>query len=85
MGIERRERGRRAEVVRAVVAHIVQNAEGSVTLQSLQESLHVPQEAATRIVARLVDAGIVKEVRKGLWVRSPELPPASAGQMNFSS
>ena len=76
MGIERREPGRRAQVVRAVVAHIVQNAEGSVTLQSLQESLQVPPEAATRIVARLVDAGIVKEVERGVWMRSPELPPA---------
>jgi DNA-binding IscR family transcriptional regulator len=76
---ERRERGRRAEVVRAVVAHIVQNGEGDVTLQSLEESLNIPREAASRIVERLVSAGVVKPVRAGVWMRSPELPPASVG------
>jgi DNA-binding IscR family transcriptional regulator len=75
---ERRERGRRAEVVRAVVAHIVQNPDGAVTLQSLQESLNIPPEAASRIVNRLVSAGVVREVRAGLWMRTPELPPANA-------
>ena len=78
MGIERRKTGRRAEVVRAVVTHIVQNPEGTVTLQGLQDSLQVPPEAATRIVERLVAAGIVREVRRGVWSRVPELPPAHA-------
>jgi DNA-binding IscR family transcriptional regulator len=78
VGIERRQTGRRAEVVKAVVTHIVQNPEGTVTLQGLQDSLHVPPEAASRIVQRLVSAGIVREVRQGVWSRVPDLPPASA-------
>jgi len=78
MGIERRQTGRRAEVVKAVVTHIVQSPEGTVTLEGLQDSLQVPRDAATRIVQRLVSAGIVREVRNGVWSRVPDLPPARA-------
>ena len=35
MGIERREKGRRAEVVKAVVDHVVHKAESTVTLEGL--------------------------------------------------
>jgi uncharacterized membrane protein len=75
MGIERRERGRRAEVVRSIVTHVVQNPGGRVTLEGLQNSLDIPPAAATRIVERLVSAGVVREVRRGVWERVPELPP----------
>jgi hypothetical protein len=74
MGIERREKGRRAEVVRAVVDHVVHKAETTVTLEGLQDFLHIPQDAAGRIVSSLVNAGIVREVRAGLWQRVPDLP-----------
>jgi DNA-binding IscR family transcriptional regulator len=78
MGIERREKGRRAEVVRAVVDHVVHKPETTVTLEGLQDFLHIPQDAAGRIVTSLVSAGIVREVRTGVWARVPELPVASA-------
>jgi DNA-binding IclR family transcriptional regulator len=78
MGIDRRQRGRRADVVRAVVTHIVQNANTTVTLEDLQTALQVPPEAATRIVERLVSAGVVRQVKPGVWMRVPELPPARA-------
>jgi len=71
MGIERREKGRRAEVVKAVVDHVVHKAETTVTLEGLQDFLHIPQDAAGRIVLSLVNAGIVREVRQGLWERIP--------------
>jgi DNA-binding IscR family transcriptional regulator len=77
MGIERREKGRRAEVVRAVVDHVVHKAETSVTLEGLQEFLHIPQDAAGRIVSSLVNAGIVRQVRAGLWQRVPDFPGTS--------
>ena len=77
MGIERREKGRRAEVVRAVVDHVVHKAETTVTLEGLQDFLHIPQEAAGRIVSSLVNAGVVREVRTGLCQRSPDLPSTS--------
>lgn len=77
MGIERRERERRAEVVRAVVDHVVHRAETTVTLEGLQDFLHVPPDAAGRIVSSLVNAGIVKEVRDGVWSRVSDLPTTS--------
>ncbi len=77
MGIERREQARRAEVVRAVVDHVVHKAEGTVTLEGLQDFLHVPPDAAGRIVSSLVNAGIVREVRDGVWRRMPDLPTTS--------
>jgi DNA-binding IscR family transcriptional regulator len=77
MGIERREKGRRAEVVRAVVDHVVHKAETTVTLEGLQDFLHIPRDAAGRIVSSLVNAGVVREVRVGLWQRIPELPSTS--------
>ena len=75
MGIERRERGRRAEVVRSVVSQVVQNPHGWITLEGLQSSLHIPPSAAMRIIERLVSAGVVREVRRGIWERVAELPP----------
>jgi DNA-binding MarR family transcriptional regulator len=74
MGIERREAGRRAAVVRAVVAQVVQNPNGCITLEALRDSLHVPAAAATRIVERLESAGLVRKVGRGLWERVPGLP-----------
>jgi len=71
MGIERRERGRRAEVVRAVVDHVVHKAETTVTLQGLQEFLDVPTEAAGRILSSLENAGIVRKIRDDMWTRVP--------------
>jgi hypothetical protein len=77
MGIERREKGRRAEVVRAVVDQVVHKAQTTVTLEGLQDFLHIPQDAAGRIVSSLVNAGIVREVRQGLWERVPDFPLSS--------
>ena len=71
MGIERREKGRRAEVVRAVVDHVVHKAETTVTLQGLQEFLHVPTDAANRILSSLESAGVVRRVREDMWARVP--------------
>ena len=77
MGIERRERERRAEVVKAVVDHVVHKAETTVTLEGLQDFLHIPQDAAGRIVSSLLNAGIVREVREGVWSRVSDLPPSA--------
>jgi hypothetical protein len=77
MGIERREKGRRAEVVKAVVDHVVHKPESTVTLEGLQDFLHVPQDAAGRIVSSLVNAGIVREVHEGVWCRVPDFPPSA--------
>ena len=77
MGIERREIEGRAQVVRSVVDHVVRTADTTVTVQSLQDYLQVPANAAARILSNLVAAGIVKEVRQGVWSRVAKFPSAS--------
>ena len=77
MGIERREKERRAEVVKAVVDHVVHKGETTVTLEGLRDFLRIPEDAAGRIVSSLVNAGIVREVRQGVWTRVPDLPPST--------
>ena len=69
MGLDRRDTARRAEVVRAVLEEIVHNAVPVITIDSLQDSLRISSEAATRIVQRLVSAGILVEARAGTWVK----------------
>jgi hypothetical protein len=48
-----------------------------VTLEGLQDFLHIPQDAAGRIVSSLVNAGIVREVQNGVWTRVPDFPATS--------
>jgi hypothetical protein len=43
----------------------------------LQDFLHIPQDAAGRIVSSLVNAGLVREVRDGVWTRVPDMPPTT--------
>jgi len=69
VGLDRRDTARRAEVVRAVLEEIVHNAVPVITIDSLQDSLRISSEAATRIVQRLVSAGILVEARAGTWVK----------------
>jgi len=74
MRIERRHTERRAAVVQAVVDHVLQSRQSSITLDWLREFLNVPHDAARRIVRSLVSAGLVKEVSHGVWRRIPQLP-----------
>ena len=66
---DRRDKGRRAEVVRCVLDRIVQNPSVTLTVETLQEWLKVPGDAAERILQRLVDSGLMREVRRGEWAR----------------
>ena len=45
----------------------------SVTLSvaNLQEWLCLPSDVARRILRRLVDAGVVREIQRGVWVPEP--------------
>jgi hypothetical protein len=69
MAQERRDKTRRAEVVRAVINRVVQNPSVTLTVDTLQQWLQVPVDAAERILRRLVDSGLMREVRRGEWVR----------------
>lgn len=71
---ERRGMRRRAEVVRSVVNQVVRHSGSTVTVQRLQDTLNIPPDAAARIVANLVNAGILREVQQGVWARVSAFP-----------
>ena len=69
MELNRRDTTRRAEVVRTVLEEIVHGGAPFVTIAGLRDSLQVSPEAATRIVERLVSAGVLIETGEGVWTR----------------
>ena len=69
MELNRRDTTRRAEVVRTVLEEIVHGGTPFVTIEGLRDSLQVSPEAATRIVDRLVSAGVLIETGEGVWTR----------------
>lgn len=69
MDLDRRDTTRRAEVVRTVLEEIVHGGAPLITVDGLRDSLHVSPDAATRIVDRLVSAGLLVEVRSGVWTK----------------
>lgn len=70
--MERRDLARRAELVRWVVTEVVQNPGIQITTSTLAEWLQVSADGAQRIVDHLVDAGLLREIRRGVWARSPD-------------
>lgn len=69
MGQERRNIRHRAAIVQRVIDGIVQNPSVTLTVNTMQQWLDVPMEAAERILDRLASSGLVKEVQTGTWVR----------------
>jgi DNA-binding IscR family transcriptional regulator len=69
MGSERRNIKGRAAVVQRVINGIVQNPSVTLTVNTLQQWLGVPLDAAERILGRLSSSGLVREVQKGVWAR----------------
>jgi hypothetical protein len=69
MGEERRNIKERAAVVQRVINGIVQNPSVTLTVNTLQQWLGVPNEAAERILERLASSGLVREVQRGVWAR----------------
>jgi DNA-binding Lrp family transcriptional regulator len=67
--LNRRDTTRRAEVVRTVLEEIVHGGAPFITIAGLRDSLQVSPEAATRIVERLVSAGVLIETGEGVWTR----------------
>ena len=67
---ERRNLGERAEIVRGVVNAVVQNPSVTLTAETLEVWLNVPADAAQRILGRLASSGLVREIKKGVFVRA---------------
>ena len=69
MGPERRNLARRGALVKRVITEITEEPGLILTVNTMQQWLDVPQEAAERILNRLASSGLVKEVEKGVWAR----------------
>jgi len=68
VALDRRNHSRRAAIARGVVDLIVQRPETVVTIDRLCDSFQIPTDAARRIIDGLVRAGIVTEIRDGVWM-----------------
>jgi len=67
---ERRNLGERAAIVRGVVNAVAQNPSVTLTAETLEVWVNVPSDAAQRILARLAASGLVREIKKGVFVRA---------------
>lgn len=70
MARERRNLTKRHQVFLRVVHDVVENPAARVTRESLPAQLGVPDEAAERILHRLIEAGVLAERESGVWVRT---------------
>jgi DNA-binding MarR family transcriptional regulator len=70
MHSNRRDIGHRAEIVRAVLEGVVHSGVPFVTVDALRDFLQVSPAAATRIIGRLVAAGVLVESARGIWRRA---------------
>ena len=72
---ERRNIRERGALVQRLIKGVLQNPSLTLSIEPLQTWLNVPVDAAERILTNLVSAGLVREVRSGVWVPGP-LPGA---------
>ena len=72
---ERRNIRERGALVQRLIKGVLQNPSLTLSVETLQTWLNVPVDAAQRILANLVSAGLMREVRSGVWVPGP-LPGA---------
>ena len=66
---ERRNRTVRSALVQSIVNSVLQNPSVTLTVETLQEWVGLSRDAAERILMRLADSGLVREIRKGVFVR----------------
>ena len=69
MGEERRDLRRRAAIVQRIIDGVVQNPSVTLTANTLEQWLGVPDDAAQRILGRLGSSGLMREIDKGVWTR----------------
>lgn len=66
---ERRNNRTRSALVQRVIDSVVQNPSVTLSVNTLQQWLDVPLDAAQRILQRLAKSGLVQEVQRGVWAR----------------
>jgi hypothetical protein len=69
MDQDRRNAQLRSEVVRSIINRVVQNPSVTLTVETLQQWVGLPVDAADRILRRLASSGLVREVNRGVWAR----------------
>lgn len=66
---ERRNMAKRGAVVKRVIDSVLQNPSVMLRVETLEQWLGVPFDAAERILGRLASSGLVREVQRGVWAR----------------
>ena len=66
---ERRNTATRGAVVKRVIDSVLQNPSVTLRVETLQQWLNIPIDAAERILMRLASSGLVREVQRGVWAR----------------
>lgn len=66
---ERRNMSARGAVVKRVIDGVLQNPSVMLRVETLQQWLGVPMDAAERILQRLASSGLVREVDRGVFAR----------------
>ena len=66
---ERRNVRTRSALVQRVTDSVIQNPSVTLSVDTLQQWLDVPMDAAQRILQRLASSGLVQEVQRGVWAR----------------
>ena len=72
---ERRNMRERRALVQRLIKGVLQNPSLTLSVETLQAWLNVPVDAAERILANLVSAGLLREIGSRVWVPGP-LPGA---------
>jgi hypothetical protein len=67
---ERRNTTARGAVVKRVIDSVLQNPSVTLRVDTMQQWLGVPLDAAERILTRLASSGLVREVQRGVWARA---------------
>ena len=76
---DRRNSRERSALVRYVLNRILENPSLTLSVHTLQQWLQLPADVSERILNRLIDAGVLRELNPGVWVPSP-LAGSSAGR-----
>jgi DNA-binding GntR family transcriptional regulator len=75
---ERRNSTVRSALLQSIVNSLLQNPSVTLTVETLEAWVGLSRDAAERILMRLADSGLVREIRKGVFVRGtwPGAAPA---------
>ena len=68
---ERRNMRERRALVQRLIKGVIQNPSLTLSVETLQAWLNVPVDAAERILANLVSAGLLREIGSRVWVPGP--------------